>query len=367
MFDNVSWGEILIVGSIGIAITGKRDIPKVCNFVGIQLGRVVGLLQGARVRADQFTQHNELKSLQNELRSGLRELDQVKTELAIAASSSGMVGRSLGPTTMSANNNNNKSNNNNNNNNSASMSTSSSLYSSSSSSSSSSQQQAAPAVFSPSSSFLSSTNNNNNILNNHNRIDNKQEQEQQQSSLQMKDFDFHIDSDSDDHSSSSSSRRAKDNMTATATATAGNDMNQHQQQYQPQQVALLSPVLQTERAVMEEEWKKQGIGFRARAEQGLWIDNDNDNDSSNNTISNSSNNNINTSNNDGSIITDTTRATGSELLEHIQREVLIFDQYDRVVGEQENQIKQRIDRIQKERKTSKSKSSSKSKSKTTNK
>jgi Sec-independent protein translocase protein TatA len=363
MFDNVSWGEILIVGSIGIAITGKRDIPKVCNFVGIQLGRVVGLLQGARVRADQFTQHNELKSLQNELRSGLRELDQVKTELAIAASSSGMVGRSLGPTTMSANNN-NKSNNNNNNNNSASMSPS--LYSSSSSSSSSSQQQAAPAVFSPSSSFLSSTNNNNNILNNHNRIDNKQEQEQQQSSLQMKDFDFHIDSDSDDHSSSSSSRRAKDNMTATATATAGNDMNQHQQQYQPQQVALLSPVLQTERAVMEEEWKKQGIGFRARAEQGLWIDNDNDNDSSNNTITNSSNNS-NTSNNDGSTITDTTRATGSELLEHIQREVLIFDQYDRVVGEQENQIKQRIDRIQKERKTSKSKSSSKSKSKTTNK
>jgi Sec-independent protein translocase protein TatA len=363
MFDNVSWGEILIVGSIGIAITGKRDIPKVCNFVGIQLGRVVGLLQGARVRADQFTQHNELKSLQNELRSGLRELDQVKTELAIAASSSGMVGRSLGPTTMSANNNNKSNSNNNNNNNSASMSTSPSLYSSSSSSS---QQQAAPAVFSPSSSFLSSTNNNNNILNNHNRIDNKQEQEQQQSSLQMKDFDFHIDSDSDDHSSSSSSRRAKDNMTATATATAGNDMNQHQQQYQPQQVALLSPVLQTERAVMEEEWKKQGIGFRARAEQGLWIDNDNDNDSSNNTITNSSNN-INTSNNDGSIITDTTRATGSELLEHLQREVLIFDQYDRVVGEQENQIKQRIDRIQKERKTSKSKSSSKSKSKTTNK
>ncbi|OEU20181.1 hypothetical protein FRACYDRAFT_153929, partial [Fragilariopsis cylindrus CCMP1102] len=103
MFDNVSWGEIVIVGSIGIAITGKRDIPKVCHFVGSQLGRVVGLLQGARVRADQFTQHNELKSLQNELRSGLRELDQVKTELAIAASSSGMVGRSLGQTTMSAN------------------------------------------------------------------------------------------------------------------------------------------------------------------------------------------------------------------------------------------------------------------------
>ena len=343
MFDNVSWGEIVIVGSIGIAITGKRDIPKVCHFVGSQLGRVVGLLQGARVRADQFTQHNELKSLQNELRSGLRELDQVKTELAIAASSSGMVGRSLGQTTMSAN-----------------------KKASSSSSSSSSPN----VVFPPSSSFLSSTTNKNNNINNHNRI------EQQQSSLQMKDFDFHI--NSDDSSSD-------DNVAATTTTGHNNDdhdhdpPNQDQNQQQQQQhkhnqegVAaalsssssslssshLLSPVLQTERAVMEEEWKKQGIGFRARAEQGLWIDNNN------NDNNNASNNNNNDGSSSDSIITDTTRATGSELLEHIQREVLIFDQYDRVVGEQENQIKQRINRIQKERSSS-SKSRSKSKSTTT--
>ena len=42
----------------------------------------------------------------------------------------------------------------------------------------------------------------------------------------------------------------------------------------------------------------------------------------------------------------------------------VLDQYDRVVGEQENQIQQRINRIQKERSSS-SKSRSKSKSTTT--
>eukprot|EP00536_Pseudo-nitzschia_multiseries_P005858 jgi/Psemu1/191709/e_gw1.118.116.1 len=86
MFD-VSWGEIAVLGAVGIAVTGKRDLPTACRFVGHQLGRVVGLLQGARARADRFAHHNELRALQNELRSGLRELDHVKTELAVAASS----------------------------------------------------------------------------------------------------------------------------------------------------------------------------------------------------------------------------------------------------------------------------------------
>ena len=102
MFD-ISWGEIAVLGAVGVAVTGKRDLPNACRFVGHQLGRVVGLMQGARARADRFAHHNELKALQNELRSGLRELDQVKTELAVAASSRGVMGNSLGAMTKSAN------------------------------------------------------------------------------------------------------------------------------------------------------------------------------------------------------------------------------------------------------------------------
>jgi len=282
-------------------------MPRVCKFVGNQLGRVVGLLQGARVRADQFTQHNELKSLQNELRSGLRELDQVKTEMAIAASSRGVMGRSLGPTTVSANKNNNSYNN--------ERKVKSSLMS---------KQQISPTEFSSSfpstSSPASMTINSNNTKNNKQKI------------IGIEDFDFRSISDSSDNDNDNDSK---------------NDDHQ-------QQVLLSSSVIQTERAVMEEEWEKQGIGFRSRAEQGLRNknnsnDNDNDDTKSN---SNSINRNIynNLGSNDDIIIKDTTRATGSELLEHLERQVLIFDQYDRVVGEQEKQMEQRINRIQKERK-----------------
>jgi hypothetical protein len=71
-------------------------------MVGTQVGRIVGLLQGARARADRFAAQSELKQLQNELRSGLRELDAVKSELAVSMSPSAMIGRTLGPMTSNA-------------------------------------------------------------------------------------------------------------------------------------------------------------------------------------------------------------------------------------------------------------------------
>ncbi len=97
MFD-VSWGETFVIIGLSVALVGRKDLPNASKFLGDKVGRVVGLLQGARLRADTFAAKNDLHALQNELRSGLRELDQVKGELAIAASSRGMVGRGLGST-----------------------------------------------------------------------------------------------------------------------------------------------------------------------------------------------------------------------------------------------------------------------------
>lgn len=101
MFD-VSWGELFALTGVGIALVGRKDLPKAAFLLGNQVGRIVGILQGARVRADRFTAQNELRQLQNELRSGLRELDAVRTELSVAVSTSGMVGRQLGPTVKAA-------------------------------------------------------------------------------------------------------------------------------------------------------------------------------------------------------------------------------------------------------------------------
>ena len=95
MFD-ISWGETFVIVGIAVAAIGRKDLPKASKFLGNKVGKVVGLLQGARARADLFAQTNELNALQNELRSGLRELDTVKGELAVAASSQGLVGRGLG-------------------------------------------------------------------------------------------------------------------------------------------------------------------------------------------------------------------------------------------------------------------------------
>ena len=72
-------------------------------MLGRQVGRVVGVLQGARARADRFTTDNDLRQLQNELRSSLRELDTVRGELAVAASGSGLMGKGLGTMVPGAN------------------------------------------------------------------------------------------------------------------------------------------------------------------------------------------------------------------------------------------------------------------------
>jgi len=102
MFET-SWGEIFVMTGLCVVLVGRHDLPKASRFVGSQVGRVVGLLQGARLRADRFAAQNELRQLQNELRAGLRELDAVKAEIAVAASSRGTFGRTLGATVPSAN------------------------------------------------------------------------------------------------------------------------------------------------------------------------------------------------------------------------------------------------------------------------
>jgi len=99
----ISWGELFLAVGAGFFLVGKKDLPKVAFTFGTQVGRVVGFLQGARARVDRFAEHSELRQLQNELRSGLRELDAVRSEMAVSMSPGGMMGRSLGSMTANAN------------------------------------------------------------------------------------------------------------------------------------------------------------------------------------------------------------------------------------------------------------------------
>ncbi len=86
MFD-ISWGEMALLSnsSVGLLLVIGRtdDLPPACCALGQRVGRIVGLIhQGARLRADRYASDHQLKQLQNEFRSGLRELDAVKAELA---------------------------------------------------------------------------------------------------------------------------------------------------------------------------------------------------------------------------------------------------------------------------------------------
>lgn len=224
---DISWGEIVVLGSVGAALAGRRDLPSACHFLGLQVGRVVGLLQGARARADRFSAQNELRQLQNELRSGLRDLDQVKTELVVAAS----MGRTLGATTPSANR------------------------------------------------LLSS----NTIVSPDRKI---------QSAIKPQNM----------PRKTSSSKVSSTPLSATGNYYAKPNMASGMRSLS------LSPTIQSQRASMEDEWEKQGISFRSTAERGVWMKN-------------------------SSLQTASTgeASTGSEILENLIHQNLVFDQYDRVV------------------------------------
>ena len=226
MFDT-SWGEIFVMAGLCTALVGRRDLPKACRFVGSQVGRVVGLLQGARLRADRFAANNELRQLQNELRAGLRELDAVKAEIAVAASSRGTIGRTLGPTVASAN-------------------------------------RVVPE---------------NNVLSSETNI-------------------------------ASFQAFASNNVTSatstTTTTTRNNSIPMTEAAVRP-----LAPRSQAVAAVAEDEWEKQGIGFVSRAEQR------------------------------GAMTG--AGPSGAKLLSNLIQQSLIFDQHDRVVQEQQEALRSKVD------------------------
>lgn len=223
MFGNISWGELFVLGGMGIAMVGKTGLPSTSRTAGIYVGRLVGLMQGARARADRFAGQNELRQLQNELRSGLRELDAVRAEMVVAVSSQGIVGRNLGSSVSGVNAAFTKGN--------------------------------VPILASSASKMLASA--------------------------------------------------STPTTTGRVTTASG--------QYNDTVIRPLAPRSHAIGAVAEEEWTKQGIGFKSKAEHGAGD------------------------------------ATGSVLLSSLLQQSLIFDQHDRVVQEQQQALQTKMDQKMEER------------------
>ena len=177
--------------------------------------------------------------LRNELRSGLRELDAVRGELAMASSSHGIIGREFGRT-----------------------------------------GRLSPPSTSKSISSSVSMPNSNNITTTTAGMSNQISQLSAATAINP----------------SSSSSSPEINIPKTISTIP----------------SLLASKSRSIAAVAEEEWPNQGIGFRSRAEIG--INNKHDN-------------------------------SGSMILADVIKESLIYDQYQRVVTEQDDILKSKMDDI----------------------
>jgi hypothetical protein len=223
-------------------------------MAGTQVGRVVGLLQGARARADQFAGQNELHQLQNELRSGLRDLDAVKSELAVSLSSRGVVGRQLGATVPGVNRAT-----------VSPMTTHTMLTGGTAAGSLAALGTMGLPVGRPA-------------------------------------------GGDDDGTNVDGTTNAAGSEGLSWTSSPGSPIHAPPR--------TLPPVYPTVAAVAESEWESQGIAFRSRAEQGSGLANASDQ-----------------------------ATTGSALLASLLRQSLVFDQYDRVVADQDEALQSKISQI----------------------
>jgi Sec-independent protein translocase protein TatA len=229
MFE-VSWGELLVVTGLGFALIGKKDLPRAAGWFGNRVGRVVGLLQGARARAEQFAQQTELKQLHDEFKTGLRELHVVKSEMSSTMSARGIGSRALiQPIQLTHELHSQRQ-----------VATSHSIYTP--------QPTGASTPVSPTSSLPSSAS---------------------QPSVSMP-------------------------STSTKMTTT---------------TRQLAPEYQTVGAIAEDEWEKQGMGFRSRAERGVGLG----------YTDQQASNPLN---------------SGSSILAHIYKQHLIYDQYERVTQQE---------------------------------
>ena len=251
-------GEVGVLTGIGLVLIGRKDLPVAANALGKQVGRIVGLLQGARIRADRFATDHQLKQLQNEFKSGLRELDAVKAEMAGAmmSNSRGIGGNNLGAIVPGVDKK-------------KDMST----------------KGGSPAI----------------SASHHVHTPSQTPQ---------------ISSIGADYLAAAKSAEMSQSSPPISSIDGGS-------------IRELAPRSQSVAAVAEEEWEKQGIGFRSIAERGRFVSMPADREGTLPTLS----------------------GGGSSILSNYLRQSLIYDQYERTVREQDDALRSRVEKVQRERST----------------
>ena len=233
-----------------------------------------------------------MKQLQNEFKSGLRELDAVKAELAGSMLSSSQVGGSAGNLGALVSSVDKKKKN------------------LSSKSMNGGEMIGGSSMLASSSGLQSSVSSSNVVGGNNNTISTITTTIPQQSSNNMNNM------------------GAEYLAAAQQAESAQNNNNNSQHQHTS---AYLAPRSQSVPAVAEEEWEKRGIGFKSIAESGGGQIDTHDMHSFSATGSSS-----------GS-------GGGATILSNYIRQSLIYDQYERTVREQDEALRSRVDKVRNER------------------
>ena len=252
-------GEIGVLSGIGLVLIGRKDLPVAAHALGRQVGRIVGLLQGARIRADRFATDHQLKQLQNEFKSGLRELDAVKAEMASAMVTSRGIGGhrgGLGATVPGVN-----------------------------------KKKEMPTLDTPKATTSTSQHHDGHVP------------------LQSP----QVPSIGADYLAAAKNAELSQSSPPLSTVDGGS-------------MRELAPRSQSVAAVAEEEWEKQGIGFKSIAERGRRSE---------------------ISEDDRGL--PTMNGGGSSILSNYLRQSLIYDQYERTVREQDEALRKKVEKVQKER------------------
>ena len=81
-----SFGELLVVVTGAGLLLGRKEITIGARWLGTSIGRVVGTLQGVRLRYEQKSKGSQIYQLHSSVRQGLQDFGTIGTDLAMLQS-----------------------------------------------------------------------------------------------------------------------------------------------------------------------------------------------------------------------------------------------------------------------------------------
>lgn len=80
MFD-ISFAEIVVVFGAAGLLLNKREIVQGSRLVGNSLGRMIGSLQGLKIKIDKNTKGSQMYAVHSSIRDGIRDVSTVGSDL----------------------------------------------------------------------------------------------------------------------------------------------------------------------------------------------------------------------------------------------------------------------------------------------